>query len=94
LLKLEDFAPARQAALFTRGLLLKIVSLMDLSVDEQLMQAAMARIGHDAILRGGELFGVFDADKRIDRRLRVRNFEWSVSRMSVVITLVRTKTER
>ena len=37
---------------------------------------------------------MFDADKRMDHRLRVRNFEWSVSRRSVVIALVRTKTER
>ena len=94
MLKLEDLTPVRQAAPFTRELLLKMVSLMDLSVDEQLMQAAMAFIGHDAILRGGELFGGIDDNKNIDRRLRVRNFEWSVSRMSVIITLVRTKTER
>ena len=94
LLKLEDFTPGRQAEPFTRELLLKIVSLMDLKDDEQLMQATLAFVGHDAFLRGGELFGAKDLDISKDRRLRVRNFRWSVSRRSVILRLVRTKTAR
>ena len=80
LLEYDDVTPTRRMQPLTSDLLRFILS--DRSVS--LQSKAMFVVGHDALLRGAELCS----------GLRVSNLHWSHDRMSVSVSLDRSKTHR
>jgi hypothetical protein len=83
-LKLEDQSETDRKLPLTTALIKDIVQLLDLEVDLDLLEAALVSVGHDALLRGGELCS----------GLRKEDFVWWGNGEGVSVLLGRTKTHR
>lgn len=84
LLQLNDTTPSKRSEAITMDLITQLIELMDLTQEEQLMQATLFLLAHDGCFRLDELF----------RNLRVSDFRWTNSRRTVFLNMVRTKTHR
>lgn len=83
-LQYADCTPRRVRLPLTGAIISIVIRSMDLSRDEELMEATLYALAHDGLFRSGELFS----------KLRVASLGWSVGKELVAVTLRRSKTHR
>jgi hypothetical protein len=83
-LRFYDTAVGRRKRPLLRAIIIKICGRLLLDASLDLLMAVTMFVGHDGLLRGGELW----------KGLRVRDIEWSMDRSSFQLWLDRTKTHR
>jgi hypothetical protein len=83
-LKLEDSGETDRKLALTTALIRDIVQQLNLGLDVDLLEATLVTVGHDALLRGGELCS----------GLCKEDFTWWAGGEGVSVLLNRTKTHR
>lgn len=83
-LEYADATPSRAKRPATLDVLGRVVAQLDLKVEWQLAFAASLLLGHNALLRAGELLS----------GLRVRDLRWDLEGEEVTLLLARSKTHR
>ena len=83
-LRLEDHGGTERKLPLTMRLLVRIIGQLDLTVESELLAATLMAMGHDGLLRGGELCS----------GLRKEDFVWWADGSGVSLLLQRTKTHR
>lgn len=83
-MRLEDHKETRRMSPLVTELLIRIIGSYDLDNDVELLEATLLTVGHDGLLRGGELCSSLTKD----------DFVWWLDGTGVSVLLHRTKTHR